>query len=222
MRHRRHGRVLGRSPSHRRALLRNLASALILTERTNDELYDNAPAVKGRIVTTLAKAKEVRPLVERCVTTARKGRAAEQKAAQFGTDAERNSAEWKQWRTSENHAKWVEASAPAVNARRKLLQMLGNKEAVSILFDEIADRFEDRPGGYTRILRLATPRLGDNGKRAILEFVGNNDRVVSKSEKPAFGDDADTSDEPAEEETSSAEASSEAGDDSEAEKKSEE
>ncbi|GAB5402057.1 MAG: L17 family ribosomal protein [Aureliella sp.] len=205
-------------------MLRNLASALILTERTNDELYDNAPAVKGRIVTTLAKAKEVRPLVERCVTTARKGRAAEQKAAEFGTDADRNSAEWKQWRTSDNHAKWVEASAPAVNARRKLLKMLGNKEAVSILFDEIADRFEDRPGGYTRILRLATPRLGDNGKRAILEFVGNNDRVVSKSEKPAFGDDMDSDGDSAETADSPAEASSDAdaSSESESEKKSEE
>lgn len=201
MRHRRHGRVLGRSPSHRRALLRNLASALVLTERANEELYDNAPAVKGRIITTLAKAKEVRPLVERCVTAARKGRVAERAAEQFGTEADRNSAEWKQWRTSENHAKWVEARSPAVAARRKLLQMLGNKEAVSILFDEIADRFENRPGGYTRILRLATPRLGDNGKRAILEFVGNNDRVVSKSEKPAFGSSDDSGDDEVEETT---------------------
>lgn len=208
MRHRRHGRVLGRSPSHRRALLRNLASALVLTERANEELYDNAPAVKGRIITTLAKAKEVRPLVERCVTAARKGRVAERAAEQFGTEADRNSAEWKQWRTSENHAKWVEARSPAVAARRKLLKMLGNKEAVSILFDEIADRFEDRPGGYTRILRLATPRLGDNGKRAILEFVGNNDRVVNKSEKPAFGDSGD--DEVEESADTSSEASAEA------------
>ena len=64
MRHRRRGRVLGRSPSHQRALLRNLASALFLTER-DAEGEPNAPKIKGRITTTLAKAKEVRPLVER-------------------------------------------------------------------------------------------------------------------------------------------------------------
>ena len=63
MRHRRKGRVLGRSPSHQRALLRNLASALFLTERDADEYLEGAPKVKGRIVTMLEKAKEVRPVV---------------------------------------------------------------------------------------------------------------------------------------------------------------
>ena len=71
MRHRRKGRVLGRSPSHRKALFKNLASALFLTER-DAELDENAPKVKGRIVTTLPKAKEVRPLVEKCITIAKK------------------------------------------------------------------------------------------------------------------------------------------------------
>ncbi|MCB9875378.1 MAG: 50S ribosomal protein L17, partial [Planctomycetaceae bacterium] len=70
MRHRRRGRILGRSPSHRRAMLRNLASSLILTER-DAEFDQNAPKVKGRVTTTLHKAKEVRPLVEKCVTIAR-------------------------------------------------------------------------------------------------------------------------------------------------------
>lgn len=190
MRHRRHGRVLGRSPSHRKALLRNLTSALILTERADSEFDPNPPKVKGRIITTLAKAKEVRPMVEKCITIAKKGRAAELVAAEFNTDAERNSAEWKQWRTSDAHAKWVEATAPAVNARRRLFQILGEKDAVRILVNDLADRFEDRPGGYTRIMRLAKPRLGDAGTRVILEFVGKNDRVVSKSEKPDFGADA--------------------------------
>ena len=73
MRHRRKGRVLGRSPSHQRALLRNLASALMLTEREAEAGETGAPKVAGRIVTTLAKAKEVRPLVERCVTIAKRG-----------------------------------------------------------------------------------------------------------------------------------------------------
>lgn len=168
-------------------MLRNLASALFLTERPDADLYPNAPKVKGRIVTTLAKAKEVRPLVEKCVTLARRGRLAEQAAAEFSTDAERNTEAWKQWRGGSDYPKWVQATAPAVLARRRLHQMLGDKEAVAILMDEIAERFEDRPGGYTRIMRLATPRLGDAGPRAILEFVGKNDRVDQRSQKPEFG-----------------------------------
>ena len=187
MRHRRHGRVLGRSPSHRQALYRNLASAIFLTEREVTEFDPNAPKVKGRIITTLAKAKEIRPLVEKCITLAKKGVAAQNNAAQFGTDAERNSAAWKAWRESDQYPKWVQAMSPAVHARRRALQALGDKQAVSILFSEIAVRFADRPGGYTRVLKLATPRLGDAGPRAILEFVGKNDRVVKRSEKPDFG-----------------------------------
>ena len=193
MRHKRHGRTLGRAPSHRRSLLRNLASALFITEREVTDLDVNPPKVKGRIVTTLAKAKEVRPLVEKCITLAKKGVAAERAAAEFGTDADRNTAAWKEWREGPNHGKWTAAMAPAVAARRRLVQILCDKQAVEILFNELAPRFEDRAGGYTRILRLATPRLGDAGPRAILEFVGRNDRVVKRSEKPDFGGDGSSS-----------------------------
>ncbi len=187
MRHRRHGRVLGRCPSHRKSLLRNLASALFLTERETSELEANAPKVKGRIITTLAKAKEIRPLVEKCVTLAKRIRVAELASAEFGTTAARNSAEWKAWREGSTYAQWVAARGPVVTGRRKLFATLRNKQAVEILVATIADRFTDRPGGYTRILKLATPRLGDAGPRAILEFVGKNDRVRKKAEKPDFG-----------------------------------
>lgn len=189
MRHKRHGRTLGRAPSHRKSLYRNLATAIFLTERETDDLDPNPPKVKGRIITTLEKAKEIRPLVEKCITIAKKGREAELAAKEFGTDADRGSDEWKKWRKSEKHAKWVAARAPVVNARRRLYQMLQSKQAVSILFSTLAERFEDRPGGYTRIMRLAKPRLGDAGTRAILEFVGKNDRVVKKSQKPDFSGD---------------------------------
>ncbi len=187
MRHRRKGRVLGRSPSHQRALLRNLASSLLLTER-DAEFDDNAPKVKGRIVTTVSKAKEVRPLVEKCITIARRSLAATEAAAQLASSAERGSQEWKSWRTSEKWQAWNQAIAPVVTARRRCVTLLGSKEAVQILFDDVAPRFADRPGGYTRIVRLAKPRLGDSGQQAILEFVGVRDRVVQKSEKPAFDD----------------------------------
>lgn len=173
MRHRRKGRVLGRSPSHQRALLRNLASALMLTEREVEVDEVGAPQVAGRIITTVAKAKEVRPLVERCITIAKRGLAAAEKAKQFAVSAERDSAEWKKWRASEQWQKWAAASAPAVTARRRVITLLGDKQAARVVFEKIAPRFVDRPGGYTRILKLATPRLGDAGPRAVLEFVGS-------------------------------------------------
>jgi len=172
MRHRRKGRVLGRSPAHQRALLRNLASALVLTVRKADADEVGAAKVPGRIVTTLAKAKEVRPLVERCVTVAKHGLVAAQRAGQFGTSAARDSSAWKAWRESDQWRQWAKAMAPAVKARRRVIQLLGDKKAARVLFEDVAPRFADRPGGYTRILKLATPRLGDAGPRAILEFVG--------------------------------------------------
>lgn len=203
MRHRNQGRKLGRSPSHRLALLRNLASSLFLSERDADvnELgleyreYDtaadgkNVPKVKGRIITTLQKAKQLRPLVEKCITVAKRGVVAEEAAEQFATSAERHSEEWKKWRKSDNWVKWAQAKAPAVVARRRVIQLIRNKYAAEVLFAEIAPRFADRDGGYTRIVRLASPRLGDAGTRAILEFVGQHDRTSQAAEKPAFASD---------------------------------
>lgn len=206
MRHRKRGRKLGRNPNHQRALLRNLASALFLTERDTDDLryidLESEPKVKGRIVTTVSKAKEVRPLVERCITIAKKSLEASRAANDLAPSAERGSDAWKKWRQSEEWRAWNAAIAPAVTARRRCLKLLGDKKAVSVLFEEVAPRFEDRPGGYTRVLRLAEPRLGDAGTRAILEFVGVRDRVVEKSAKPAFDapeDDAPEDDAPADE-----------------------
>lgn len=174
-----------------------MASSLFLTER-NDDAYEflyqadgetpiNPPKYKGRIETTLHKAKEVRSFVEKCITLGKKVVQFEKDAEQYATDQERNSDGWKQWRNGEQWQKWVNAQAPAVNARRRLVAMLDNKEAVNTLVDMIAPRFLDRPGGYTRVLKLAERRLGDAGARAILELVGQNDRVKSASaEAPAF------------------------------------
>ena len=157
----------------------------------DDDEKKRAPKVKGRIITTIQKAKEVRPLVERCITIARNSLAHQDEAEKLATDADRHSDEWRSWRESSQWREWAQAMAPVVNARRRALRLLGNKEAVQILFDEIAPRFADRDGGYTRVLRLPKPRLGDAGTRAILEFVGTNDRVRKKAVRPSF--DADES-----------------------------
>lgn len=116
MRHRMAHRKLGRRPSHRRALLRNLAATLI---------------EHGHLRTTLAKAKEVRPFVERLVTLGRRSDLA---------------------------------------ARRRALQILPRKQVVRHLFSDVAPRFQERPGGYTRILKLG-PRQGDGAPMARIEFV---------------------------------------------------
>ncbi len=188
MRHRRRGRKLGRNPNHQRALLRSLASALILTER--DPLgEDNKPKVKGRIITTLPKAKEVRPLIEKCVTIARRALVDQEAAEALRTNAPRHSDEWRAWRTSAQWREWAAAMAPAIAARRRTLRLLGNKQAVRILFEELAPRFADREGGYTRIVKLAKPRLGDGGTRVILEFVGVRDRQRKRATRPLIEPD---------------------------------
>jgi len=191
MRHRKRGRILGRNPTHQRALKKFLASAIFLTER-DAEFDENKPKVPGRIITTIAKAKEVRPLVEKCITIACRGLVAEETAGKFAPSAERGTDAWKAWRKSERWGEWNAAIAPAVAARRRCLQLIGDKEAVRVLFDKVAPRFFDRPGGYTRILRLSKPRLGDAGTRAILEFTGVRDRATQKSVRPSFEGDAPT------------------------------
>src|SRR5256885_6474267 len=189
MRHRKRGRVLGRAPSHRKAMLKNLASALFLTERdATDE--DNEPEVKGRIVTTVAKAKEVRPLVEKCVTLACKALGHVEASREHNIDAPRNSDKWKEWRKSAKWRKWAAAIAPAVASRRRLQQMLGDKLAVTILLSPVAPRFRDRRRGHTRIGKLAKPRLGHAGPPAIFEFLGVRERHVQRVEKPTLRDAA--------------------------------
>ena len=185
MRHLKRGRKLGRNPHHQRALLKNLVVSILMTERDAEGEDNKPPKIPGRIVTTLPKAKEVRPLLEKCITIAKKAQKHIKAAEEFGTSASRHSTEWTKWRASEAWQQWNKVMAPAVAARHRVMQLIGNhREAVSILFDIVAPRFEDRNGGYTRILKLFKPRLGDAGKRAILEFVGSNDRKKKRAQKP--------------------------------------
>lgn len=195
MRHRVKGRKLGRNSSHRKAMFRNMACSLIKSV-VPDEDADNAPKHPGRIVTTVQKAKSLRPMVEKCITLARRAQPHLEKAEEFGTSAERNSAEWKTWRDSDQWQEWTAAMAPALSFRRRLFSILRDNEAVEILMSELGPRFIDRDGGYTRIVKLATVRLGDSGEQALIEFVGDDrDRQRSSTRTSAAPVVSDTEEE---------------------------
>ncbi|KUK14072.1 MAG: 50S ribosomal protein L17 [Synergistetes bacterium] len=116
MRHRKKGRKLSRTTSHRRALLKNLAISLIVNER---------------VVTTEAKAKELGRVVEKLITKAKEG---------------------------------------TLHMRRQVIAFMPHKEAVRKLFNEIAPRYKDRNGGYTRIVKIGE-RVGDAASMALIELV---------------------------------------------------
>lgn len=164
MRHRKAGRRLNRASGHRRALYRNLMTELFRHER---------------IKTTEAKARAVRPLAEKMVTKARKGRPDRVVELAQQRDVEKLSA----WFNSKRAAQLIEfadqgdeealqlmAGQLALHARRQVLSTLTDKKVAHKLVEEIAPRFEDRPGGYTRIFKLGT-RKGDAAKIALLELV---------------------------------------------------
>ena len=129
MRHRVHGRKLGRPTPHRRALLRNLCTSLFEHER---------------ITTTVEKAKELRPVAEKLITLGKDG---------------------------------------GLHERRQAATQLLNAAVVKKLFDVIANRFADRHGGYTRIVKLDY-RKGDGADRAVIELLGS-ELSVKKAERTA-------------------------------------
>jgi len=164
MRHGRKGRHLGRDSGHRRALYRNLMTELFRHER---------------ITTTEAKARAIRPMAERLVTKARKGRAERVLELAKQRDVQKLSA----WFSAKRAAQLVAlvdqgneqalqkmAQEMALHARRQVLAVLSDKDVTHKLVDEIAPRFEDRPGGYTRMFKLGT-RQGDASHIAVLELV---------------------------------------------------
>ena len=177
MRHRRRGRKLGRNPNHQRALLRSLASALFLTERDAEGDDNNRPRSRAGSSPPWRRPRKCGRWWSGASRIARRALPHQEAADELEPNADRNSEQWRAWRQSERWQEWSQAIAPVVAARRRALRLLGDKQAVQILFDDIAPRFADRDGGYTRVLRLAKPRLGDAGTRAILELVGKNDRV---------------------------------------------
>ncbi len=140
MRHRKAGRKLNRTSSHRKAMFVNMSIALIKHEQ---------------ITTTLPKAKELRPIVEKLITLGKRG---------------------------------------DLHARRQGLAKLGGDTAiVAKLFDVLAERYKDRQGGYTRVLKAGF-RYGDNAPIAVIEFVERDVEAKGQDSGPTadfVSDDAD-------------------------------
>jgi len=142
VRHARTGKKLGRDSAHRKALYSNLAGALI---------------EHGRIKTTVAKAKAVKPLAEQMITLGRRG---------------------------------------DLHARRQATAVLRSRDVVHKLFAEVAPLFKDRPGGYTRIVKIG-PRPGDSAEMAYLELVAE-EYVAKEREARTVSDTSQTPEPPAE------------------------
>lgn len=164
MRHRKAGRHLGRDGGHRRALYRNLMTELFRHER---------------IKTTEAKARAVRPLAERLVTKARKARPERVAELARQRDVQKLSAWFNAKRADQlialadqgdEDALEQMAEQMTLHARRQVLAVLSDKDIAHKLVEDIAPRFEDRPGGYTRMFKLGM-RRGDASKMALLELV---------------------------------------------------
>jgi large subunit ribosomal protein L17 len=128
MRHLVKGRKLRRPTAHRLALLRNLVTSFL---------------EKERVRTTLAKAKEARPLAEKMITLGKQG---------------------------------------TLHARRQVMSFVRKEAVVSKIFDDLGPRFGQRPGGYSRIVKLGR-RLGDGAHLAMLELVGSEFKKKEKKKK---------------------------------------
>ena len=149
MRHRKSGRKLGRKTGPRRALERGIVSGLFQ---------------HGRIVTTLARAKEFRPSAEKLITLARRGNVARDRG---------------------DRPAFLHCFRMAVAA------LGGNRQANRLarqLFDDIAPQFRDRSGGYTRVVRHWKGRLGDAAPRAVFELVGYTPAAPEPAEGEAKGE----------------------------------
>jgi large subunit ribosomal protein L17 len=167
MRHLKAHRKLGRTTSHRMSMLRNLATSLI---NARDE----------RIITTLPKAKELRPFVEKAITLSRQAQGLN------GDDAKAKAVHLRRQAAGYFHAGNSQNVSNLGKRGNVRPPRTAGVAAVKRLFDELGERYKDRPGGYTRILRLGR-RDGDNAELAIIELVGNPREVdtAKASSKPA-------------------------------------
>lgn len=162
MRHLNAHRKLGRDSAHRKAMLRNLCTSLILHER---------------LETTLPKAKELRPFAERVITLGKKGLAA---------DAPAEAVHYRRLAATYFHAgnQTSKTRRPDGGYKRPRPERTAGVAAVEKVFEELANRYADRPGGYCRIVKLGT-RRGDGAEMAIIELIGSDVRRGRKTEEAA-------------------------------------
>jgi len=167
MRHLKAHRKLGRTSEHRSSMLRNLATSLINAE-------------KEHIVTTIAKAKELRPFVEKAITLARKA------AALNGSD----DSKLREVHLRRQAARYFHAGNSTFKIAssrfrgkkgetKDTIERTAGVAAVKRLFDELGARYKDRNGGYTRIIKLGR-RSGDNAEMAVIELVDNPREMAAK------------------------------------------
>ncbi len=181
MRHRIHHRKLNRTSEHRTALMRNMAQNLI---------------EHGRITTTLAKAKNLRPYIERLVTMAVRTRKLAGERDHAGALRVRRGIEQTlgdRGIVPKNHRETYSGMSDA--QRAKTMKMASGRRhrtgepkgrlaftaesVIHRLVETVAPRFTDRPGGYTRLIRLADRRIGDHSQLAMLQFVGDEEAPVT-------------------------------------------
>ena len=173
MKHRIQGRKLNRTTSHRKALLRNMAQSLFQ---------------HGQVRTTIAKAKELRPFAERLITLARRARSgdlvARRQIHKLLSDRSYIEAD----RQSDYEDLSIAKREKTLRARSGRRYRTGQPKGklaftgASIthrLIDKIADDFSDRPGGYTRLIKLAKRRIGDGGNLAVVQLIGEEEEPGS-------------------------------------------
>jgi len=182
MRHLKAHRKLGRTSEHRHSMLRNLATSLINSR-------------EERIVTTLPKAKELRPFVERAITLSRKALS----FADNGSDA--RALHLRRQAAGYFHAGNTTVSELTGKRGQLRPERTAGVAALRRLFSDLGERYKDRPGGYTRILKLGH-REGDRAELAIIELVDNPREVeaaeaakkraksAAKKKKPGRGKEA--------------------------------
>ena len=166
MRHLKAHRKLGRTTEHRISMLRNMATSLIISE-------------KGYIVTTVPKAKELRPFVEKVITLARRAKNLSGDAAKAQeVHLRRQAARFFHAGNSTFKAEQSRFRGAKGMAKEPIERTAGVK-AVQLLFDELGARYKDRNGGYTRIIKLGR-RQGDNAEMAVIELVDNPRELAAK------------------------------------------
>jgi len=167
MRHLKAHRKLGRTTEHRISLLRNLATSLINAD-------------KEHIITTVQKAKELRPFVEKAITLARKAEGLDGRDGKLReVHLRRQAARF--FHSGNSTFKVAQSRFRGKKGEEKeAVTRTAGVKAVQRLFDDLATRYKDRNGGYTRIIKLGR-RSGDNAEMAVIELVDNPREIAAKA-----------------------------------------